>query len=284
MPVADLRIALRSLRRRPAFLVAATLTIAVGIGATAAIYSFVDAVLVRPLPYEKPDELVTFDIKGVEGNLISLSIPNYRDWRDRNRSFSSISAAAGWSMLETGATTATIVDLNIVMGPLFETLGLHAAAGRLFSAAETEPGSEPLVVLGHGYWQRRYGGDPSVIGRSVVLSDRPHIIIGVLARGAGWPSSRTEAYVNMGSLPGLPFDIRSSSFGAQAIARLNPGVRIEQSSDDMDRVFREMRESVGDDVAQPIVRSLHDWYAGSSRQPLLALLAAVGFLLLVLSR
>lgn len=221
---------LRGLLRRPTFFLAATLTMALGIGATASIYSFVDAVLVRPLPYDKPDELVTFDVKGVEGNMISLSIPNYRDWRDRNRSFASMAAAAGWSLLESGAATATVVDIRIVLGPLFETLGIRAGEGRVFSSAETEPGSEPLVVLGHGYWQRRYGGDPSVVGRSVVLGDCPHTIVGVLSYGTGWPSSRTEAYVNMGSLPGLPFNVRSSSFGMQAVARLNPGVSFERGS------------------------------------------------------
>jgi predicted permease len=279
MVASDFRSALRGLGRRPAFFAGAALTIALGVGATAAIYSFVDAFVLRPLPFDRSDELVTLDVRGVEGNLISLSIPNYRDWREKNRSFSSFAASAGWNVIETGRAPAEALDAQAIIGPLFETLGIMPALGRVFSAAETEPGSVGLVVLGHGYWQRRFGGDRSVIGTAITLDGRPYTVTGVLREREGWPSRSTEVYLNMGSLPGLPFDDRRSSFGTRAFARLAPGVTMGMASDDMARVWREVRDAEGRPVSEPIVRELHEWVTGAARQPLFAVLAAVGLLL-----
>ncbi|MGQ0650119.1 MAG: ABC transporter permease, partial [Gemmatimonadaceae bacterium] len=281
MFLTDLRAALRGLGRRPAFFAGASLTIALGVGATAAIYSFVDAFALQPLPLDRSEELVTIDVRGVEGNLISLSIPNYRDWRDKNRSFASFAAAAGWTLVETDRAPAEALDARAVIGPLFETLRLDMFLGRAFSGAETEPGSEGLVVLGHGYWRRRFASDPSVIGKAITLDGRPYTVTGVLAEHVGWPSRATEVYVNMGSLPGLPFDDRRSSFGTRAFARLAPGTALAMAQEDMGRVWREVQQAEGRPVSEPIVRDLHEYVTGAARQPLFAVLAAVGLLLLI---
>ncbi|MBC7894333.1 MAG: ABC transporter permease, partial [Cytophagaceae bacterium] len=281
MFLSDLVTALRALRRRPGFFAGACLTIALGVGATAAIYSFVDAFALRPLPFEKPGELVTFDVRNPVGNLISTSMPNYRDWRDKSRSFSSFSASAGWGVIETGRAPAEALDGQAVMGPLFSTLGIRTAIGRVFTSEETEPGSPGLVVLGHGYWQRRFAGDRSVVGTSMTLDGRTYTITGVLPENVGFRSRDTEVYLNMGSIPGLPWDVRQASFGTRAYARLAPGTTVAMAAEDMRRVWREVQQAEGRPVPEPIVRGMHEWVTGAARQPLFAVLAAVGLLLLI---
>lgn len=277
----DLVTAQRALRRRPGFFAGACLTIALGVGATAAIYSFVDAFALRPLPFDKPAELVTLDVRNPVGNMISTSIPNYRDWRDKSRSFKSFSGSAGWAVIETGRAPAEALDAQAIIGPLFATLGLRAAIGRVFNGEETEPGSPGLVVLGHGYWQRRFAGDRSVVGTSMTLDGRSYTITGILPENAGWRSRDTEVYINMGSIPGLPWDVRQASFGTRAYARLAPGTTLGMAAEDMRRVHREVQEAEGGPIAQPIVRDLHQYITGAARQPLFAVLAAVGLLLLI---
>jgi len=277
----DFRVAVRGLLRRPAFALTAVLTMALGIGATTAIYSVVRAVLLEPLPFERPDELVMVDVRGIEGNLISLSIPNYRDWAAKSRVFQSFSASAGWGLTETGAGPANLVRGEAVIGPFFSTIGFHPLLGRVFSPAETEPGSPPLVVLSHGFWQRRFGGDSAVVGRTMLLDDRAYTVVGILPPGAGFPSERTEIYVNMGSLPGLPFDDRGSSFGTRGIARLATGVTIADARADMARVHREIEADIGEPAATPLPRTMSDYYVGDVQGQLWALFAAVGFLLLI---
>ncbi|MGE0354702.1 MAG: ABC transporter permease [Gemmatimonadales bacterium] len=277
----ELRRTARGLARRPLFAAAAIITTALGIGATVTIYSLVKSVLLTPLPFEQPDRLVTIDVRSSYGNLISLSVPNYRDWRDQSRVFSEFAGAAGWSVTETGHGPATVMRGNLVLGPLFQTLGMASAVGRVFSASETEPGTPPVAVLSYGFWQRRFGGDPGALGRTITLDETPYTVIGVLQPDAGWPSAETDVYLNMGSLPRLPWDTRSSSFGMRAVARLAPGRTPGEAQADLDRVWRSIAATEGDRVAKPEVRTLTDFFVGDVRTELWALLTAVGFLLLI---
>jgi len=277
----DLWSALRSLRRRPTFAALAIATLALGIAASTAFFSVVNAILIEPLPFARPHELVTFANKSPAGYYISLSIPNYRDWRDRSRSFESFAAWAGWGFVLTGRGPAEILRATAVMGEYFETLAATPFLGRTFTAQETEPGAEPLVVLDYGYWASALGSDQSIIGKSLVLDERPHTIVGVLEPGLVDPSLEAQIYVPMGSIPDLPFDDRESSFGTEAIARLAPGVRVESAREDMARVWREVEEAAGVPVTKPEVRTFSEYYVGQARTPLRVLMVGVLFVLLI---
>lgn len=276
---------LRRLARRPAFTLVSVATIALGIGATTTIFSVVKPVLLDPLPWARPDELVTLDSRAPTGFLVSLSIPNYRDWRDRHRAFSTFGAAAGWGLILTGAGTgggpAEVLRGQAVLGEFFETLGLEPAVGRLIPAGETDRGADPVVVLGYAAWQQRFGGDTSLVGRALVLDGRPYTVVGVLPPGTGWPSPATEFYIPMGSDPTLPWDDRGSGFGTRAIARLAPGVTLDAARTDLARVGREVQEMVGEEVAQPNLVSFEEFFLGDVDAQLWVLLAAVWCVLLI---
>jgi len=278
----DLRQAFRRLVKKPGFATTAIITIALGIGGGTAIYSVVRGVLLKPLPFEDPDRLVTLDVMGTRGFHISLSIPNYIDWRDRNRSFSSFGASTGWDLTLSGEGPAQIIRGRAVLGDFFAVLGIDAALGRVIPAPETEPGAENIVVLSHGFWQQTFGGDPAIVGRTITLQDAPVTVVGVLDRGVGFPNAGVDAYFPMGVMAErLPWDNRGSSFGTRAIARLAPGVTSQAAQSDMDRVGREVRELEGEDVAVAEIRSLNDFYVGNVRSSVWILVGAVVFVLLI---
>jgi putative ABC transport system permease protein len=283
LPVHDLRAALRALARRPGLTAVAVSTIALAIAANTAIFSVVNGALLRPLPLPEAHRLVTMDVRAHTGYLISLSIPNYRDWRDRNRSFDAFAAAAGFGFTLTGRGPARVVDARAVVGDYFTMLGLQPLLGRGLTAAETpaHPGGEPLAVLGHAFWQQQFGGDPAIVGQAITLNDIPHTVVGVLAPGGGFPTPAVDLYVPMAVSARLPWEDRSSSFGTRAYARLAPGVTVEEAARDLDRVGRELRAAEGETVALPEVRSLASFYTGDSTRPLWILMAAVGFVLLI---
>ncbi len=277
----DLRYAIRTLLRRPGFAVVAVLTIAIGIGANTAIFSVVNAVLLAPLPIEEPDEVVGIDVISIQGFSISNSIPNLRDWRARSRSFSGMGMAAGTNYTLTGADRPELVRGQMILGDYFETLGVPAARGRLIAAAETERGAERNAVVTHAFWQGRFGADSDPIGRSIALDGNPFTVIGVLPEGFQFPSAETEVYVPMGVSDGLPWEIRSSSFGARAFARLAPGVPLAAAQADLDAVVATIKEEEGPDVASPVLRPVRELFVGDTRAQIWIMMGAVGFVLLI---
>ncbi|HVS04044.1 MAG TPA: ADOP family duplicated permease [Thermoanaerobaculia bacterium] len=276
-----LRLASRSLRRRPGFSLVVVLVLGVAIGGNAAMFSIVDATLLDPLPFASPGELVTVDVISTKGYSISTSIPNYRDWRDRGRVFADWGATSGWDLIRTGDGPAEAVSARAVYGDLFAVLGLLPAHGRTFDAAETEPGAESVVVLGHDYWQRRFGGDPGAVGRALTLDGRPYVVVGVLRPGDGYPSHKAEAYFPMGSLPDLPWDNRDSAFGTRAVARLAPGATVEAAAADLARIHRELEGELGMPIDRPEARTLEDLYVGDSKRRLWLLMGAIACVLLI---
>jgi predicted permease len=279
--LADVRVAARALRRAMGSTSLVLATIAVGVGGVAAVFSVVSALILRPLPFERAAEIVTVDATSSKGYRISTSIPNYRDWRDAARVFSAWGGAAGWSFRLTGSGDSEVLTGVAVLGDLFRVLEVRPHLGRLFEGAETEPGAAPVVVLGHGLWQRRFGADPSLVGRTITLDDRSYTVLGVLPAGFEFPDANAQLYVNMGSIPDLPWEIRSASFGTEIFARLRPGTSMGAAADDIARVGREVREREGADVALPSLRSLESYLIGESARQLWLLLAAVALVLAV---
>jgi putative ABC transport system permease protein len=283
-PLPDhLRSAVRALVRRPGFTAVAVGTVALAIAANTATFSVVNGVLLRPLPFRNADRLATMDVRASSGYLISLSIPNYRDWGDQNRVFDAFAASAGWGFTLTGRGPAQRIVARAVMGDFFGTLGLTPHAGRLLTADESpaRPGAERLVVLSHAFWRQQFGGDPGAIGQTLTLSGQPFTIVGVLPRGVGFPSPNVELYVPMGFEEDLPWEDRGSSFGTRAFARLAPGVTVEAARGDLARVGNQLREEHGPEAAQPEVRALDEFYAGDVSAQLWILMGAVGFVLLI---
>ena len=280
---ASLRQAVRSLLRRPGFTAVAILTTGLALGANTAIFSVVHGTLLRPLPFQAPEQLVKLEVRARTGFLVSISVPNYRSWRDRSRVFESYAGAAGWTLRLTGRGPAEILEARAVLGDLFGTLGLSAEAGRLFTAEETpdHAGGAPVVVLGHSYWQQRFGGDRAILGQTLRLGGVNYSVIGVLPPEAGFPDPGVQVYVPMATLRNLPWEDRDSGFGTEAIARLRSGVDLEGAAPDIGRVNREVASEVGKTAVQIELVGLSAWYLGDVGTRLWILMGAVGFVLLI---
>ncbi|MEJ2369640.1 MAG: ABC transporter permease, partial [Gemmatimonadales bacterium] len=278
----DLRFAIRTLLKRPGFTIVAALVIALGIGANTAIFSVVNAVLLAPLPVTEPDDLVVPDVIAPSGFSISLSIPNFRDWSARSRTFESWGANAGrWRTL-TGGDRPEVIRIRLVLGDFFQTLGVSAALGRTFTGAETWEGAEPVAVVTHRFWERRLGADPNVIGASITLDGQPYSIIGVMAPEFVFPSADTEVFLPMGFFSDqMCWEERGCSQGTWAIARLAAGSTLAMAQEDMDRVTREITEEEGDQQAVTRLESLKQAYVGDVRTQIWILMGAVVFVLLI---
>ena len=274
--------AIRALRRRPWLAGVAIGTMAIAIAANTAIFSIIAAVLLRPLPFPKPAELVTLDSRSNTGFLVSTSVPNYRDWRDRSRSFAAFGASAGWDMTLTGAGPARVLEGRAVVGDFFGLLGLRAAVGRVPTVAETADHADmpAVVVLGNGIWREQFGGDPSAVGRTMMLEGVPYTIIGVLPPGVGFDDPAIEIYFPLGSLPGLPWDDRDSGFGMRGFARLKPGISLPAAQSDLDRVGRDVR-AIAPTAPLPEIRTVTEYLVGNVQGQLRILMAAVAFVLLI---
>ncbi|MGH7580328.1 MAG: ABC transporter permease, partial [Gemmatimonadales bacterium] len=184
----DLRYALRSLRQRPGFTLLTVLTLALGIGATSAIFSVVNGVLLRPLPYDRPQEvaLVHTRLDGVPGR--ELSLPEFFDLREQSRSLTRIAAFSNGSLTLTGSGTPERVQAGYVTADALPLLGVSPARGRGFAAEEDLPGRPPVVLLSDGLWRRRFGADPEIVGRTLILDDAPTTVLGIMPPGFQLPS------------------------------------------------------------------------------------------------
>ena len=277
----DVRFALRSFSKRPGFALVAILTIAVGVGANSAIFSVVNAVLLRPVDVAEPDRIVVPDVISPTGFSISLSIPNFTDWRERNRSFESFGAVMARSRTLTGGERAEIVRTRWVLGDFFETLGVPSAAGRTIASEETFAGAEPVAVITHGFWQRHFGGDEA-LGRSLTLDDETFTVIGIMPPEFQFPDTRSEIYLPMGYFSEqLCWESRGCSQGTFAIGRLAAGATLESAQRDLDRIHAELEAEEGQPVARPVFQSLTDYFVGDIRRNLWLLMGAVAFVLLI---
>jgi putative ABC transport system permease protein len=280
--VRDVILALRGLRRNPAFALISMATLSLGIGVTTAIFGVLSGVLLRPLPYENPDRLVTIDATAPQGFGMSISILNLRDWRERTRVFTAVGAEAGWNVVMMSDQGAEVISGRLVGGDFFGVLGTGAAIGRVFGPEQSERGAAAEVVLGDRFWRRRFDGDRGVIGRSITLDGRPVTVVGVMPAGFGYSEPDVAMYFPLGFLSAtLPWDDRGSGFGLRAIARLAPGATLASAQQDMDRVMRGIEEKEGRPIATTRVLSLADFTIGSARGRIWLLMIAAAFVLLI---
>ena len=199
--VQDVRYGMRMLRKNPAFTGIAVLALALGIGANTAMFSVIEAVLLRPLPYSNPNELVRVASTWERGGITtpySSSPPDFFDWRDQNRSFSSMFAYRTGEYALTGRGEAKRVRAVMATAGIFSTLQAHPALGREFLTEENRKGADHVVVLSYGLWQAEFGGAAGAIGRTIELDSEPYTIVGVMPAEFRFPLPGSDAYVPIG--------------------------------------------------------------------------------------
>ena len=284
----DARVALRALARRPALAGAAVITLALGIGANTAIFSAVDAAMLRPLPFPAPDRLVMLGENNPEMNwhMESVAGANYLDWKEQVRAFQDIAAytsGTGHATL-TGAGDPQLLTLEAVTGNFFTVLGGRAQLGRGFVDDETWDTTHATIVLSDRAWRTHFGADPGVVGRTIHIDGRPTQVIGVMPSGFTFPSSTVDAWYTQG------WDRASRTkvwfrraHWLRAIARLKPGVSVDEANAQFQVVVRRLQQQypVTNRVMGAGMVPLHTYLVGDTRTALLVLLAASGLLLLI---
>ncbi|MFN2566547.1 MAG: ADOP family duplicated permease [Gemmatimonadaceae bacterium] len=282
--VRDVRFAARTLRRSPAFAAMAIVCVALGVCVTTTIFSAVHGILIRPLPYERADELVSVYAQnpGREIRGSNVSYPDYVSWRDANRTFAALALWTWSSHAFSGdGGEAERVEGASITANLLPILGVRPMLGRQFLPEEHQDGRDNVVLLGYGLWQRRFGGDRSVVGRTITVNGRPHTVVGVMPPRFNFPE-RGEAWVPFGA-PAWATEQRSSRQYAGALGRLKPGVRLEQAGADLDRISAELqraypRENTGWSAQLVPIR---DDLVRDLRRPLLVFAGAVALVLLI---
>jgi predicted permease len=289
----DLRFTLRQLRKNLGFTLTAALTLALGIGATTSIFSLVNAVLLRPLPFPQPNRLMSMQheehVSGaVTGN--SLSYPDFFDWRARQKSFSGMACYRGSSLTLTNAGDAQHLEGEIVSSEFFRVLGVHPALGRDFVPGDEKPGQH-VVMLSHELWQSTFGSRPDIVGQSITLDGSSYTVAGVMPEGFDfpmetpaprlWVTLATDAVDPEG---GTPITAQRGFDALSVVGRLNPGVTIEQARADLSLIDRNLAAQYPDSNkryysarVEPELETL----VGDARPALRTLFGAVCFLLLI---
>jgi predicted permease len=274
---ADVRFALRQLRKSPGFTAVALLTLALGVGANTAIFTVVNTVLLKPLSYPDADRIVQFLCNYSGGNNSCGSIPEFQSWRQQTSIFKEVAAYdfAGPGFNLTGGSPEQVHGFHVTEG-YFRLFGAPVMLGRTFTAQEDLPNGGKVVVLSYGLWQRNFGGDPKIVGTSLSLGNEPYTIVGVLGRSF---QSDPEAEI---WLP-FQFDPNSTNLGDyfNVAGMLKPGVTLAQANAQMKIASQQFHRDWPIRTDQFAVEPLHDRIVGNVRSSLLVLLGAVGLVLLI---
>jgi len=287
----DVRYAWRLWRRRPGFAIVAILTLALGVGANTAMFSVVNAVLLRPLPYANSDRLVSVFSHVPSFRIGLLSYPEYEEIARQSRSIESIALYLGQSINLTSVAEPQRLVGSFVSGSFFDVLGLRAERGRLFDGIESAPGTvKPVVVLSHQAWRQRFNEDPSAIGATITLNGTPLTIVGVMeppfdARtvpGDGYFIGGVDVFLPVALFP-TPRGLRAAGPSMLSVARLRPGQTVASANADLDIIGRRLQAADPKTQAGRIfaAESAQESVVGTSRTALVLLLASVGVVLLI---
>jgi putative ABC transport system permease protein len=286
----DLRFAFRSLRKSPGFTLVAVLTLALGIGANTAVFSMIRGVLLRPLPYENGESLVYLrqpaPLAGVEN--ARFSVLELADYRQRSRSLQSVVEYHSMPFILLGRGEPRRVQTGVVSANYFEVLGVRPLLGRGFRAGEDQPGAEPVLVLSHGFWQNRLGGDPNIVGRTFEMNDRIHTVIGVLPAVPQYPAEN-DVYMPSSSCPfrSSPFTLNTRTARLlHLFGRLAPGTTLDRARVELAALAADVRRE--NPAAYPggqgftvAANSLHQELTSQARPTLLLLIGTTAFVLLI---
>ena len=282
----DVRFALRTLRKSPGFTLVAILALAIGIGGNTAIFSLVDAVRARALPYKDPDRLVQIwgNVMRARVERSGTSYPDYLDWRAQSKSFDDMAAFDGQTLTLAGIDEPERISTEFVAAPYFSLLGAAPAMGRTF-AAEEDLVAQPayVVVLGDGLWRRRFGADPQVVGRAIRLNSTSYTVIGVMPPGFKGLTDLADAWVPFAVYAPPATMADRGTRGFAALARLKPGVTIAAAQAEMDAIAKRLEAAYPgtNDKRGAEISPLDVELVGPLRPALLTLMAAVAFVLLI---
>ncbi|MGE0128237.1 MAG: ABC transporter permease [Blastocatellales bacterium] len=277
--IQDLRYGARMLLRKPGFTLIAVITLALGVGANTTIFSIVDAVLLRSLPYHDADRIVQLREVNEKGNKIPVAEPNYLDVRERNRSLESVAQFAGGAVVVTGGSETVRARAFWVSGDFFKTFGVHPIAGRGFLPEESRQGGNPVAIVSYGFWQRQLGGRQDFSAVKLNVDGPAFTVVGVMPPGFNAPKD-AEIWVPREVEP--PQTSRTAH-NWSVIARLRPGVALEQASADVSAIGQQLRRELGSqtDAVDFALIPLKEYMTSKVRRGLLLILGAVGLLLLI---
>jgi putative ABC transport system permease protein len=279
----DLRYAARMLAKNPGFTAVAVIALALGIGANTAIFSVVNTVLLRPLPYKDPEQLVMVWEDATKHGYPrdTPTAANYIDWRDQNSVFSGMAAIDEINLNLTNAGDPERLKGRRVSANLFALLGVEPQLGRVFNAAEDQPGAQHVAVLSHRLWQRRFGGDANIVNKTLTLDGEAYTVTGVMPARFEFPEKDVEIWVP------IAFDAREAAnrnrHYLEVVARLKPGVTLEQAQTEMTTIGARLQQQypqTNTDIGVAVT-SLHEHQVGDIKPALLILLGAVGLVLLI---
>ena len=288
----DFRYGIRSLRRAPVFTLVAALTLALGIGATTAVFTVVHGVLIKPLPFRDSDALVSLkhtakDLNG--GPPVALSLSLFVSYARENRSFEQVGVwSRGAELVTDGIVPEEVTTLNVSAGAL-RALGIQPALGRWFSDVDNAPGSIETVILMDGYWRRRFGSDSAIIGRQVSIGSRPRVVVGVMPANFRFLDEAPDLIMPVRIDPAI---LTLGGFNYEGLARLAPGVTVEQASSDMVRMLPLWveawpsfpgidRSAFGQSQMAPLVRPLKQELVGTVGNMLWVLMGTIGLVLAI---
>jgi putative ABC transport system permease protein len=279
----NLRLALRRLKNNPGFTVVAVLTLALGIGANTAMFSIVNAVLLRPLPYRDPQRLILLAEHWPQFPRLSLSYLNYKDWRDQSHSFEAVGAVRNTLMTMTGGAEAERLPSQNVTANLFDLLGVKPELGRGISDAEDKPGAPPVALISHSLWERRFSSSPSVLSQTITLDNQSYSIIGVMPPRFEILQQEADVFLPFEPWARTLPDDRSWHPGIFPIARLKPDASVEQARSEISVIAKRLEQkypetnsnvtSLVDPMLEQIVENVHT--------ALWVLIGAVGAVLLI---
>jgi putative ABC transport system permease protein len=286
-PLQDIRYGLRGLLKHPGFTAIVIITLALGIGASTAIFSVVNTVLLRRLPYPRAERLVAIQELGPDGNRMQVTAANFLDWRAQNTVFEHLAAIKSTTANLALADQAERIDLAVTSANFFSIFGTEPQQGRLFIPADEQAGHPSIVVISHALWQRRFGADAALIGKPITLNGKSYTVIGIAPAGFQYPD-KTEAWLPPLKLaPELndSMDVtQSRGMGyLSAVALLKPGVSVAQAAAEMETITARLRQQYPDTNNRRFNRvvSLHDHLIGETGAMLWLLFGAVSFVLLI---
>ncbi len=278
----DLQYGLRVYAKNPTFTLIALLALALGIGATTAIFSVVDTVLLKPLPYPQSDRIVSIGLT-LFGENSRVLAPDYLEWRARNHVFEEMAACGSGSLTLTSAGEPTVLRCGRASQSFFRTFRVQPVLGRAFTRAEDQPGVAKVILLTHGFWQRRFGGAPGILGKSLTLDGVPHTVIGVLAPGFRFTEGTVDALVPL-AMNEAQQAKRDPILILPAFARLKDGITAAQARAEIEAILQQIKQAhpgfYGPDMNSSVIPLL-ERQVSNVRLALLALFGAVGLVLLI---
>lgn len=279
----DVRYGIRMLLKSPAFAAIAILTMGLGIGANTALFTVVNGVLLNPLPYPNPSQLVALYGKYPGDDRSPIAYPNFLDWQRDNRSFSSIALYHNEDYNFTGTGEAERISGYMVSAGFFETLGVNPVLGRNFRPDDDHVGAAPVVILGGGFWKRRFGSSPDIVGKSINLNGSSYAIVGVIPATFSFYGHDRDVYTPIGQWNDPTFHDRRIVFSSGMFGRLKPGVTLSAARADLANVTRNLAAAYPEANAGigATLLSMKEDMVGNVQPLLLVLLGAVGFLLLI---